>query len=146
MAKHTSMPSDQELARAELEALVQIPGFLKIITAEVKPEFRKDPKDRRSPLDEEAYEARRDKQLEAIHAWEARAARAAEAGKAIPEAPKQEPIGSPYDPRTFVCHDVVSIEPDPAGSGKMIARSAEGDWCMGYPTSLSKRLREWRGA
>lgn len=47
------------------------------------------------------------------------------------------------DPRTFVCHAVVELEgPDDQGCYRAV--SAEGDWTLGYPSSLLARLQQWR--
>lgn len=44
------MDVDQELARAQLKALARVPGALKVITSEIRPELRHDRTDPRSPL------------------------------------------------------------------------------------------------
>lgn len=43
---------EQEQARQELEALVKVPGALRVITNEVVPELRQDMKDATSPIRE----------------------------------------------------------------------------------------------
>lgn len=43
---------DREMALAQLEALLAVPGALKVITNEVRPELRADRTDARSPLRE----------------------------------------------------------------------------------------------
>jgi len=47
------------------------------------------------------------------------------------------------DWRHFVIHDIVSLE-GPNDKGTMVAHTAEGDWCMGLPNALLRRLREAR--
>jgi hypothetical protein len=46
-------------------------------------------------------------------------------------------------PASFVCHDVVDLE-GPDDKGRYLARSAEGDWTLGYPTALLARLQQWQ--
>ncbi|RJQ04810.1 MAG: hypothetical protein C4551_10040 [Bacillota bacterium] len=48
---------DEQLAVAQLEALVKVPGSLKVITNEVRPDLRKDPADPRSPIRDDVLEA-----------------------------------------------------------------------------------------
>ena len=110
---------EQELALAELEALVKVPGALKIITSEIRPELRQDPDDPRSPVREDV----------APEGGEEGFVRADELLRS---------------PATFVLHDVTRLEAS-AHLGMVRAHSAEGDWTEGRPTALLKRLREWRG-
>lgn len=42
---------------------------------------------------------------------------------------------------TFVLHDVVGLD-GPDERGRLRARSAEGDWTLGYPADLLARLTE----
>jgi hypothetical protein len=46
-------------------------------------------------------------------------------------------------PRAYVCHAVVDLE-GPDEKGRYRARSAEGDWTVGYPPALLVRLQQWR--
>lgn len=98
----------QKIALAELEALLKIPGRLRIITNEIQPKMRMAAKDRRSALAEGAD----------------------------PELLKK--------PSTFVHHNVTRIEPHPTQEGVYLAYSDEGDYTMGYPEALVKRLSDWR--
>jgi hypothetical protein len=109
MAEQDAQPATTETGEdttvAELKALIQIPGALKIITNEVQPELRQDRQDPRSaPADDVDLR----------------------------------------DPQAFVCHNVVELE-GPDDRGRYRARSAEGDWTVGYPEQLLSRLRQWRG-
>lgn len=54
MPEDNTPVSDDELALAELVALVQVPGALRIITNEVRPDLRQDPDDPNSKLPEDA--------------------------------------------------------------------------------------------
>lgn len=46
------------------------------------------------------------------------------------------------DPRHFVCHDVVRLEgPDDKGRYKAFSANDE-DWCLAYPAELLERLQE----
>lgn len=101
------MDVDQELALAQLRALAGVPGSLKVITAEIHPDYRADKRDPRSGL-----HPKHDESLL-------------------------------LSPATMVCHDVTALE-GPDERGRMIARTAEGDWCEGRPAALLKRLQEWR--
>ena len=49
---------------------------------------------------------------------------------------------SPLRPSYFILHDVVRIEV--RGNDRAIAHTEEGDYCEGHPTSLLKRLTEWK--
>lgn len=112
----------QVIALAELEALVKVPGALKIITSEVIPSMRLDRKDARSPVDPATIRAIVDD----------------------PNDPRGSETAVLASPSTFVCHDVIRIEPDPAKDGAYRAYSVEGDWTLGYPEALIRRLRQWR--
>lgn len=64
---------------------------------------------------------------------------------ANPGCPPDGHIANPHpptDPRHFVIHDVVSIERHPTRSEFMVASSAEGDYCLGRPAVLLRRLQE----
>jgi hypothetical protein len=43
----------------------------------------------------------------------------------------------------WVLHDVIIID-GPDDRGRMTAHSKEGDWCMGFPIPLLRRLTEWQ--
>jgi hypothetical protein len=46
-------------------------------------------------------------------------------------------------PAHFVCHDVTGVED--AGGGLYRAKTAEGDWTVGKPEDLLKRLQQAGG-
>jgi hypothetical protein len=87
----------------QLQALVEVPGALQIITNEHAHANGKNP----SPEDCERAEATLDQ------------------------------------PAHFVCHDVVEIED--AGGGLYRAKTAEGDWTVGKPSDLLRRLQQAGG-
>lgn len=60
--------STHDLAVAQLNALVVIPGALRIITSEIKPELRQDPDDIRSRVREDA-EAEDPDILKRVHTY-----------------------------------------------------------------------------
>lgn len=112
---------DHELAIAQINALIKVPGALKIITAEhacgipavVGEAFPTDPAHQK--------------------ACEAFAAKEADAQ------------GRPLDlqhPKHFVLHDVVAIE-ELAG-GIVRASTKEGDWTEGKAMAVLNRLQQWR--
>ncbi len=45
------------------------------------------------------------------------------------------------NPRHFVIHAVTHLEDTP--EGLVAAHTADGDWCLGYPADLLRRLTEW---
>lgn len=47
------------------------------------------------------------------------------------------------DPKHFVIHDVTQVEE--SGGGLWQARTAEGDWTVGYPADLLRRLQQAGG-
>lgn len=49
-------------------------------------------------------------------------------------------------PDSFVLHDIVRLEPHPTKDGLYYAHTAEGDYVLGYPAALVRRLRRWRDA
>lgn len=111
---------DRDAAIARLEALMQAPGTLRIITNEhacgggVHPSIGGAVNDagERAPWDQEACDAFAYKDTSPLH---------------------------------FVRHDVVRLEQargGPGERGQMIARSAEGDWTQGQPEALLSRLIE----
>lgn len=100
--KHTKSQADARVVE-EMEALVKIPGALKIITNEVRPELRVE--------------------------------------RGNPRAPAKDGVDL-RDPRSFVVHDVVRIEPYPPKPGAWAAISEQGDITIGYPMDLLNRLRE----
>lgn len=97
-----------ETTLKQLEALVEIPGALRVITNEHACGGGKHPSDPGF-------------NHEACAAFEADLSK----------------------PEHFVIHDVVSIE-GPDHKGRYTAFTDEGDWCMGQPEALLKRLTEVR--
>lgn len=114
-----------ELAVAQLKALLKVPGALRIITNEVRPELRRDPGDANSPLDPAKLDAVPGEPEDAKDA----AREALRVGTYLRR------------PSTFVIHDVVRLE-GPNDKGQYTAWTAEGDACMGQPEALLARLQE----
>jgi hypothetical protein len=112
---------DTELSLAQLNALVTIPGALKIITAEHACGI--------PPVRGEAMPTHPKHQ-----------AICQEFGETHRDA-----LDRPIDTTNaahFVQHKVTKIEQTPTGSVR--ASSDEGDWTEGPATALLRRLQEWR--
>lgn len=107
-----------ELAVKQLEALVQIPGTLRVITNEHDHE-------------------------NGIHPTPEDCAAHVETVKGLTEDAEEEEVPIPLtDPRHFVIHDVVSIEGPDEATGLVRARTEEGDVCIGYPADVLARLQQ----
>jgi hypothetical protein len=105
---------DRNLAIAQLEALLKVPGSLKVITNEVQPRLRADRKDARSPFDAEALSADPD----------------------LPKKPGSFVLHAVtrIEPASGVAGE----------NGQYVAYTDEGDDCRGQPEALLVRLQEWR--
>lgn len=100
---------DRDVAIAQLEALVKVPGALKIITNVHRCQKAMHPR------------------LKGFSAKKCDAFK--------PDV---------RHPGHFVVHDVIRIE-GPNAQGQYTAFSAEGDYCIGQPEALLKRLQEANG-
>lgn len=105
---------DRDLAIAQLEALLKVPGSLKVITNEVQPRLRADRKDARSAFDAEALSA--DPDL------------ATKPGSFVQHAVTR------IEPAPGAAGE----------NGQHVAYTDEGDYCQGQPEALLVRLQEWR--
>lgn len=105
---------DRDQAIAQLEALLTVPGALKVITNEVQPALRADKTDPRSPFRED------------VLADAPNAAKSAASFVCHDVVRLEEARGAAGE------------------NGQYVAYTAEGDYCQGQPEALLVRLQEWR--